>query len=105
MKHEGPCLTAGNDRECRVSTVLRSCEARASLLKCQERPRKQFLPLWRPCGACLCAGKTLQCRFNRRGCAVKHVQSCSSASTLLESSFHHCGRPMFKSQEKPTKQF
>ena len=52
MKHVHPCLTAGNDRESRVSPLLRSCEARASLLKCQERPRKQFLPLWRPCEAC-----------------------------------------------------
>ena len=52
MKHLDPCLTAGNDRESRVSPLLRSCEARASLLKCQERPRKQFLQ------ACLCAGKT-----------------------------------------------
>ena len=49
MKHVGPCLTAGNDRESRDSPLLRSCEARASLLKCQERPRKKFLPRWRPC--------------------------------------------------------
>ena len=49
MEHLDPCLTAGNDRESRVSPLLRSCEARASLLKCQERPRKQFLQLWRPC--------------------------------------------------------
>ena len=52
MKHVHPCLTAGNDRESRVSPLLRSCEARASLLKCQERPRKKFLPLWRPCDGC-----------------------------------------------------
>ena len=29
----------------------RSCEACESLLKCQERPRKQFSQLWRPCEA------------------------------------------------------
>ena len=40
--------------------------------------------------ACLCAGKTLESRFNRRGGAVKHVQSSLSASKDLESSFHHC---------------
>ena len=51
MKHVDPCLTAGNDRESRVSPLLRSCEARASLLKCQERPRKQFFPIWRSCEA------------------------------------------------------
>ena len=51
MKHVDPCLTAGNDRESRVSPLLRSCEARASLLKSQERPRKQFFPIWRSCEA------------------------------------------------------
>ena len=49
MKHVGPCLTAGNDQESRVSPLLRSCEARARLLKCKERQRNQFLTLWRHC--------------------------------------------------------
>ena len=38
--------------------------------------------------ACLCAGKTSESRFNRRGGDVKHVQSCLSASKVLESSLH-----------------
>ena len=44
--------------------------------------------------ACLCAGNTLQRRFNRRRGAVKHVQACLSATKDLESSFHHCGDPV-----------
>ena len=39
--------------------------------------------------ACLCAGRTLQHRFNRRGGALKHVQAFLSASKDRENSFHH----------------
>ena len=38
-------------------------------------------------------GNTLQGRFNHRG-AVKHVQSCLSASKGGESSFHYRGSPV-----------
>ena len=41
--------------------------------------------------ACLCAGKTLQNRFNLRGCAVMHVEDCLSSREDRESSFHRCG--------------
>ena len=41
--------------------------------------------------ACLCAGNTLQRRFNRRGGAVKLMQACLSASEDGESTFHYCG--------------
>ena len=44
--------------------------------------------------ACLCAGNTLQRRFNRRRDAMKHVQACLRARKDLESSFHHCGGPV-----------
>ena len=44
--------------------------------------------------ACLCAGNTLQRRFNCRRVAVKHVQACLSARNDLESSFYHCGGPV-----------
>ena len=39
--------------------------------------------------ACLYAEGTLQRRFNRRGGAVKQLQSCLSARKDVESSFHH----------------
>ena len=39
---------------------------------------------------CLCAGNTLQRRFNRRGGVVKHVQACLRARKDGESSFHNC---------------
>ena len=42
MKHVDPCLTAGNDRESRVSPLLRSCEARASLFMCVKGLTKRF---------------------------------------------------------------
>ena len=44
--------------------------------------------------ACLCAGSTLQRRFNRRRDAMKQVQACLNARKDLESSFHHCGGPV-----------
>ena len=44
--------------------------------------------------ACLCAGNTLQRRFNRRRGAVNHVQACLSARKYLESSLHHSGDPV-----------
>ena len=44
--------------------------------------------------ACLCKENTVQCRFNRRGGAVKHVQACLSGSKDGESSFHHCRAPV-----------
>ena len=34
-----------------VPTTVDNCEARGGLFKCQERPRKQFSPLWRSCEA------------------------------------------------------
>ena len=43
MKHVQACLSALKEQ---FSPLLRSCEARASLFKCQERARKPFSPLW-----------------------------------------------------------
>ena len=40
--------------------------------------------------ACLCAGATLQRRFNGRGDVGKHVQACGSAIKDGEISFHYC---------------
>ena len=43
---------------------------------------------------CLCAGNTLQRRFNRQGSAVKEVLACLSVRKDGESSFLHCGSPV-----------
>ena len=41
-----------------VLTARRCCESLGSLLKCQERPKKQFTPQWKSCEAraslCMC---------------------------------------------------
>ena len=44
--------------------------------------------------SCLCAGNTLQRRFNHRRGAVNHVLACLSASKDRESSFDLCGGPV-----------
>ena len=43
---------------------------------------------------CLCAGNTLQRRFNRSVRAVNYVLACLSASKGRGSSSHHCGGPV-----------
>ena len=44
--------------------------------------------------AYLCPGKTRESRFNRRGGAVKLMQTCFCDWKDLESSFHHCAVPV-----------
>ena len=51
MKLVQTCLNASGDEESIFSLVWRSSEARAGLVKCQERRRKQFSPLCRYCEA------------------------------------------------------
>ena len=42
----------------------------------------------------VCVENTLLRSFNRRGRAVKHVQTCLSASEDRESCFHRCAGPV-----------
>ena len=56
-------------------------DVHAGLFKCQERSRKQFSLLWKHCKA----RATLFSRFDRRGCAVNHVQAYLSAKKDLEA--------------------
>ena len=48
--------------------------------------------------ACLCAGKTFLRRFPLLGSGVQHVEACLSAREDRESSFVHCGSPVWLMQ-------
>ena len=52
MKLVQACLNARGDEESIFYLVWRCCEARAGLFKSQERLRKQISPLCRSCEAC-----------------------------------------------------
>ena len=73
MKHVQACLSARKH----IESSFHNCGSPVKLVQ-----------------VCLCAGNTLQRRFNRRRGAVKHVQACLSATKDVESSFHHCGGPV-----------
>ena len=78
-------------------TPNRCCEARAGMLECQERSRKQFSLLWKHCGArasLFKCGKVSKGCFNRRAGAMKNVLACLSARKDRQNSFHHCGGPV-----------
>ena len=72
---------------------MRCCEVRAGLFKWHLDRESSF----HHCGgavkllACLCMVKTLQPRFNRRGGAVKHVQSCLYAGKTLQRRLNRTG--------------
>ena len=73
MTHVQTCLSARKD----VERSVHHCGGHVKLVQ-----------------ACLCAGNTLQRRFNPRRDAMKHVQVCLSGRKDLERSFHHYGNPV-----------
>ena len=51
VMHVETCISASKDRQKQFLPLWRFCEARASLVKCQETSRKQFSALWGFCEA------------------------------------------------------
>ena len=76
---------------------MRCCEALGGLLKCQERLRKQFPPLWESseARASMCmSGKDLTKPFSppMRCCEVR--VAVFKYQQRLRNTFHHCKGPV-----------
>ena len=86
------CLNARGDEESIFSLVLRSCEARADMLKCQgDSSFHNCGGVVRLVQAWFGTRKDRESNFHHRVGAVKDVQACLSTCKDGESSFQHYG--------------